>query len=594
MVVSTQNQKNLLEASANAQGSVGGYPGHGLPLVSILIPTHNRPDYAELALQSALAQTYPHIEIIVNDNSDDTLTQERFAPYLACHPHIRYARVPGCGAMENFHHCFTRSEGEYVNYLMDDDLFHPEKIQKMMSFMLAKPSIGLVTSFRQLIDAQGRHLAPIAGTERTFEVDTLVGGRSLGNMILSNGQNMIGEPTTVLFRKSDAGAQFGRFCGKQYTTLSDVATWLSVLSHKDCVYLPEALSYFRMHGGQDQRSNGIKIKANIEWLELFADAHEQQKFMTDPAVAHELLSSKLLTCIWFLLPLREEVKAGAYSVMRLQAVLEHVTAILFGGGRGASVSSTRLERTVAQAMVQLGGTMEQPVNGSVLIDYFENHEHRMIHKWMHYFEIYERHFAQFRNLPITLLEFGVLHGGSLQMWKYYFGPQAKIYGADINPRCAELAEDQISILLADQENRGSLQNICKTLPPFDIIIDDGGHTMLQQTTTFQEMWGQLKIGGVYLIEDMLTSYWPSFGGGYKHPVNFVEYTKGLIDQLNAWHAVPDSGLAVNDFTRTAFSMHYYDSVLVIEKRAMQAPHVRMKGKPSFPLAPAEQAVYDKG
>jgi glycosyltransferase involved in cell wall biosynthesis len=90
----------------------------GLPLVSILIPTHNRPDYAELALRSALAQTYPAIEIIVNDNSDDTLTQERFAPYIASHPHIHYARVPGCGVMENFQYCYDRATGEYVNYLM--------------------------------------------------------------------------------------------------------------------------------------------------------------------------------------------------------------------------------------------------------------------------------------------------------------------------------------------------------------------------------------------------------------------------------------------------------------------------------------------
>jgi glycosyltransferase involved in cell wall biosynthesis len=588
MIGSTQETKGV--GSRWAQGG----SGHGLPLVSILIPTHNRPDYAELALKSALAQTYPNIEIIVNDNSDDLLTQERFAPYIKSHPHIHYARVPGCEPIENFQYCFARATGDYVNYLMDDDLFHPEKIQKMMSFMLAKPSIGLVTSFRQLIDGNGAEIAPIAGTERKFHVDTLIDGRSWGTRILSNGLNVIGEPTTVLFRKSDVGDVFGRFLGKQYTTLSDVATWLAVLSHKDGVYLPEALSYFRMHGGQDQRSVGIKIKANIEWLELFTDAHEQKKFMTDPVVAHELLSSKLVTCMWFLLPLRAEVKAGAYSVERLQQVIQQATTILFGDGRGASGQSAPLERTVAQAMVQLGGTMEQPVNGSVLIDYFENHEHRMIHKWMHYFEIYERHFAQFRNLPISLLEFGVLHGGSLQMWKHYFGPQAKIYGADINPRCAELAEDQISILLADQESRESLKNICKTLPPFDIIIDDGGHTMLQQTTTFEEMWGKLKIGGVYLIEDMLTSYWPAFGGGYKNPVNFVEYTKNLIDQLHAWHAVPNSGLAVNEFTRTAFSLHYYDSVLVIEKRAMQAPQVRMKGKPSFPLEPAEQAVYDKG
>jgi hypothetical protein len=104
-------------------------------------------------------------------------------------------------------------------------------------------------------------------------------------------------------------------------------------------------------------------------------------------------------------------------------------------------------------------------NGSVLLDFFENHPHRMIHKWMHYFEIYERHFAKFRGEPMSMLEFGVLHGGSLQMWKYYFGKQAQIYGADINPRCAELAEEQIEILLADQEDCESLRAICRQLPP---------------------------------------------------------------------------------------------------------------------------------
>lgn len=315
--------------SSGEQRPSGGYAGNGLPLVSILIPTHNRPDYAELALQSALAQTYENIEIIINDNSEDTLTQQRFAPYLTHYPHIHYARIPGCDAMENFQHCYMRAKGEYINYLMDDDLFHPEKIQKMMSFMLAKPSIGLVTSFRQLIDANGVEIPPMAGTERTFNIDTLVGGQSLGSMILSNGQNMIGEPTTVLFRKCDVGPAFGRFLGKQYTTLSDVATWLTVLAHRDCVYLPEALSYFRIHGGQDQRNNGIKIKANVEWLELFCEAHQQKIFLPDPSSAQNLLSSKLVTCLWFLLSVRDEVKAGAYPLERIQAMLQQATSILF-------------------------------------------------------------------------------------------------------------------------------------------------------------------------------------------------------------------------------------------------------------------------
>ncbi len=564
------------------------YKPLGMPLVSILMPTHNRPDYAELALQSALAQTYPNIEIIVSDNSDDDQCERRFAPYLARHSNLKYARIPSCAPIENLQACYDRAHGEYVNYLMDDDLLHPDKIQKMMSFMLAKPTIGMVTSFRQLIDAHGAEIAPIDGNERTFNVDTLIAGRSLGNMILSSEQNMVGEPTAVLFRKSDMGPRFGCYLGKQYSTLSDVATWLSILSHKDCVYLPEALSYFRIHGGQDQHSNGIKIKTNVEWLELFCDALVHQQFLTDQQVAHDTLGSKLVTCIRFLTSVRNELRAGAYPQDRVQAVLQQAASSLFGGGDAASsIATINISATT-------GGIMNQQANGRVLIDYFEKHEHRLIHKWMHYFEIYERHFGQFRNQPISLLEFGVLHGGSLQMWKYYFGKQAKIFGADINPRCAELGEDQITILLADQESRESLRNICSSLPPLDIIIDDGGHTMLQQKTTFEEMWGQLRIGGIYLIEDMHTSYWPSFGGSYKDPVNFVEYTKNLIDQLNAWHAVPNSDLTVNEFTRTAYSLHYYDSVLVIEKRAIQRPTARMKGKPSFPLAPAEQAVYDKG
>ena len=397
MGVSTQKQE--LETSGREPGGTTGFSGHGLPLVSILIPTHSRPDYAELALQSALAQTYPRIEIIINDNSEDTLTQQRFAPYLARHKHIDYQWIPGCDAMENFQYCYSRATGEYINYLMDDDLFHPEKIQKMMSFMLAKPSIGLVTSFRQLIDANGAPIEPIAGTERKFEVDTLIEGRSLGSTILANGHNMIGEPTTALFRKSDVGPVFGRFLGKQYTTLSDVATWLAVLAHKDGVYLPEALSYFRIHGGQDQRSNGVKIKANVEWLELFCDSHERKKFLTNVQAAQDLLGSKLVTCIWFLLSVRSEVRAGAYPLERIQAVLQQATSILFASG-GLAHGTPKINTST-------GGTMNPQANGSVLIDYFENREHRMIHKWMHYFEVYERHFSQFRNKSIALLEFGV-------------------------------------------------------------------------------------------------------------------------------------------------------------------------------------------
>ncbi|MES2077144.1 MAG: glycosyltransferase [Pseudomonadota bacterium] len=302
----------------------------GLPLVSILIPTHNRPDYAELALQSVLAQTYEQLDIVISDNSEDELTAQRFAPYLARDARIRYLRAPGCSALDNFLNCYRHAEGEFINYLMDDDLFHPEKISKMMGMMMAAPNIGLVTSFRQLIDANGLPMAPLPGTERLFETETRIGGTSLGDLLLTNGQNLVGEPTTVLFRKSALGGGFGNYLGRQYTVLSDVAMWLAILARYDAVYLPEALSYFRIHGGQDQRSNHTRIQSNLDWLQLLCDSLDHRTFLANRGAAEEMLSSKLITCLWFLSSVREEIRNGPYELEHIHALVRQGTALLLG------------------------------------------------------------------------------------------------------------------------------------------------------------------------------------------------------------------------------------------------------------------------
>jgi SAM-dependent methyltransferase len=215
-----------------------------------------------------------------------------------------------------------------------------------------------------------------------------------------------------------------------------------------------------------------------------------------------------------------------------------------------------------------------------LLAFFEGAEHRLIHKWMHYFEIYERHLAKFKGRDISLLEFGVSHGGSLQMWKHYFGPAARIFGADVDPRCLGLEEDRIRIFLADQGDPARLEQLKAELPPLDIVIDDGGHHMNQQICTLEAMFDQLKDGGIYLAEDLHTSYWPEFGGGYRREGSFIEVAKGLVDKLNAWH-VRDGAEPVAEFSRWAYGLHFYDSVLVIEKRAMVRPEGRMTGTASW-------------
>ena len=120
--------------------------------------------------------------------------------------------------------------------------------------------------------------------------------------------------------------------------------------------------------------------------------------------------------------------------------------------------------------------------------YFKENTTYSIHKWQHYFDIYDRHFSRFRGTEVNVVEFGVSDGGSLHMWKQYFGPQCKVYGVDINPNCKSLEVEGIKILIGDQQERDFLRTVAATIPRIDILIDDGGHRMLQQINTFEELF----------------------------------------------------------------------------------------------------------
>lgn len=131
---------------------------------------------------------------------------------------------------------------------------------------------------------------------------------------------------------------------------------------------------------------------------------------------------------------------------------------------------------------------------SYLHGLFNLHKGRQVDKWVHYLDIYERHFARYQGTKVRVLEIGIDHGGSLQLWKQYFGSQAEIIGVDINPVCQEYEEDQIKVVIADQCDPALAR-----LGPFDIVIDDGSHVRSHQSQTFLTLWPRTL--GVYLIED---------------------------------------------------------------------------------------------
>ncbi len=197
-------------------------------------------------------------------------------------------------------------------------------------------------------------------------------------------------------------------------------------------------------------------------------------------------------------------------------------------------------------------------------------------KWSHYFDVYHRHFERFRGTGATLVEIGVFNGGSLGMWREYLGKGSTVVGVDINPECARYAEPGIDIVVGDQANRDFLRDLAARYSDISILIDDGGHHMHQQIATFEELYPRLRADGVYLCEDTHTSYHEHFGGGLRRDGTFVELSKSLVDRLNAWQ-IPQVGMAPDVFTRSTNSIHFYTSVIVIERQPRSAPQEKTYG-----------------
>src|SRR5215813_4244524 len=230
---------------------------------------------------------------------------------------------------------------------------------------------------------------------------------------------------------------------------------------------------------------------------------------------------------------------------------------------------------LTQVLRDLVGRKPTPVrrkeeSDNPLADYFYRNPGRGICRWHHYLEIFHRHLAKFRGRSPIVVEIGVAFGGSLKMWRDYFGPGTEVVGIDVDPACKQFEEKGIHVLIGDQANRTFLASVREQVPRIDILIDDGGHRMEQQIATFEELYPHIHTDGVYTCEDVHTSFWPKWGGGYRNKDTFLEHMKGLVDRLSSWEA-EEPQLPVDEFARTTHSIHFYTSMVVVEKRKMEPP-----------------------
>lgn len=226
------------------------------PLVSILIPTYNRPEYLKLAIQSAISQTYKNIEIIISDDSNN---EDSKIMIDTCFPHqtnlFYYKNNTPYGPAKNFKRCVDLASGDYISFLMDDDLYYSHRIEAMMNLFLEyreSHNITLVASKRILIDENGDRLPDSHVNIPIIKETSILNGKEFANIMLMNMNNFIGEPTTPIFNKKDIKEAFS-FKNRTYAMTADMITWIQLLSKGNLIYIIEPLSKFRQHPNQDQR-----------------------------------------------------------------------------------------------------------------------------------------------------------------------------------------------------------------------------------------------------------------------------------------------------------------------------------------------------
>ena len=230
-----------------------------------------------------------------------------------------------------------------------------------------------------------------------------------------------------------------------------------------------------------------------------------------------------------------------------------------------------------------------------------------VHKWVSYLDVYHEYFKRFRGRNVRLLQVGVQSGGDIRMWREYFMGGLEYHGIDINPECRKFEGERsvAQIIIGDQGSPRFWDEIIPKLPMFDIIIDDGGHTMIQQITSLRKAFPNIMArGGVYLVEDTATSVWERFGGSVASLVQrgsmtaprrsqgqtFLEFSQSLLAELYWHHAmveneVPEharnyamSVIRRSPFFRKIKSIHFHNQIVIfIEGDVMDGNRAEKRG-----------------
>ena len=264
------------------------------PLVSICIPTYNGAEYIAEAIQSAIAQTYPYIEIIIADDGskDETVEisksfqskfQSKFQSQLQSQlqnqaaGEFRVIPHPNYGLARNWNFCISEAKGKYVKFLFQDDLLEPNCVAEMVELAEKDEEIGLVFSPRAILlsEKAKTNRACLAASRKIANLhqgwtslEPIQSGLSLlaDPNLARDPLNKIGEPSTVLIRKA-VWQRLGLF-DESLCQFVDLDMWLRIMGHYKIGFVNRSLSKLRIHLGQHTWEN-FHSEANSKDLARF-------------------------------------------------------------------------------------------------------------------------------------------------------------------------------------------------------------------------------------------------------------------------------------------------------------------------------------
>jgi hypothetical protein len=184
--------------------------------------------------------------------------------------------------------------------------------------------------------------------------------------------------------------------------------------------------------------------------------------------------------------------------------------------------------------------------------------------------VYERYLNPIQNKKFNFLEIGIggyddpkAGGGSLRMWKHYF-PKAQIFGIDYYDKSSH-EESRIKVFKGSQDDSNFLNALVTQIGPIDIIVDDGSHISSHVIKSFEVLFPLLSSDGLYIVEDIGTSYWPDHGGSsnFLDPNTSMFYFKRLADGLN--HFAFKHEFVPTYYDEHTEFVHFYRNFLIIKK-----------------------------